>query len=115
MYNRSIKLFLLFLSIVLISCGKQSQPADSDSADNIFNLSLGSALPGDTVLSIDGGYGDCTISAGFDEITYIKTDIAYTGTDTCEFVDSSCSYGFQIDFSAPTPELTATSANCGSY
>lgn len=110
-------LSLVFISMIVISCNQQALPdqdSDSEPIDYAYTLTLGSPLPGDTILAVDGAHGDCTISAGFDEITYTKTDLAYTGTDVCGFVDSICSNGFAINFSAPVPALVGTGANCAS-
>ncbi|MES2802481.1 MAG: hypothetical protein V4654_08325 [Bdellovibrionota bacterium] len=108
---------LITLPAFLFSCGPSTvKDIDQESivSDAVYSHVLGSPLSGDAVVAADGSHGSCVISPDFSTVTYIKTDLTYTGQDGCDISASSCTHPFTIDFSIEPPVLAAGAVGCSS-
>ncbi|MES2769490.1 MAG: hypothetical protein V4596_10130 [Bdellovibrionota bacterium] len=110
----SLGLVALIATSLLVSCSDSDSNPSKDSGSGVisndFTLVLNSPMPSDAVVWANGAHGTCTISAGFDQITYTRADSSFTGRDDCFITHSSCTYEYWIDFSQPNPSLIDSGA-----
>lgn len=110
-----LSLFLFVLAL-LTGCNNDKEAKDAG-ADLLYTYSTANTYnwdPSDITEQSTLTAGECKIENG--SVIYTKTDLDFSGYDSCRRqipdTSGSCTRGYFIDFSNPTPTLQAGDLEC---